>query len=581
MCGIACRAGAASVDVGLLARMVEEQAHRGPDAEGLWVSADGTVGLGHRRLSILDVARRGDQPMTDPTGRFTIVFNGEVYNYVELREQLRSHHEFRTTTDTEVVLAAVARWGLDCLDRFIGMFAFVVWDERDRVLFGARDRFGVKPMFLSLLADGGVAIASEVKALHAGGVRAAMREDTWSRYLGDGIYDDGSATFWDHVERVPPGHALMWSGEDGLRVWPWYRPDLTPDERPEHEVVDEAIELLTDAVRLRFRADVPVGFCLSGGLDSSLVAALAARGGVDVEGLHAFTFHTADPEYDERAWADGVAAAHGITRHHCELRAADVPVLAARMQRSQDEPFGGLPTLGMGLVHERAAQLGVTVLLDGNGLDEGWGGYDYYRSLADHDLRRAPVQASAPTDAPGQRLLPEFASIAPPPPMPTWSGDPLRNAQLHDAFTAKLPRALRFADRASMAAGRELREPFIDHRLLELGVRQPVERKIRDGEGKWLIRSIATRILDPSVALAPKRPVQTPQREWFRRDLADWVGDCIETVLARVGGTWLDAAAVRAEWQHYRVHGGSSSNHLWQLVSLALALDVLDERARG
>jgi len=254
----------------------------------------------------------------------------------------------------------------------------------------------------------------------------------------------------------------------------------------------------------------------------------------------------------------------------CRLSPEEVPELAAEVARFQDEPYGGLPTLGMAKVHQTARAEGVTVLLDGNGMDEAWAGYDYYHRAVSVDCSQGPVQGSRSPSTRPDCLVPEFALMAVPLVARRPFGDPLRDLQYRDIRYAKIPRAMRFADRISMMYSRELREPFLDHRLVELGLRQPTERKLRNGVGKWLPRRIAERLLPPDVREAPKRPVQTPQREWLRSPLADWADECIELALAKYGGTWLDPAKTRDAWREYREGGADNSFPIWQWISLGL-----------
>jgi asparagine synthase (glutamine-hydrolysing) len=558
-----------------LEAMIDVQQHRGPDAEGMYESPTGLAGLGHNRLSIIDLSDAGRQPMCDASGRYWIVFNGEIYNYLELRAELENSYVFQTRTDTEVLLAAWLKWGESCLDRLIGMFAFVVWDEAGRKVFGARDRFGVKPLHYHETPDGGLWLASEIKALHAAGVPSESNAVTWATYLTTGMYDHGEATFWLGIHRIPPGGCFTWTLERGLSVRRWY--DVANaalekgfDLRSESEVADELLALLEESIRFRFRADVPVGICLSGGLDSSLLLGLVHRiQGADST-VKTFTFYCGDPAYDELPWVEQMLTRTKHPACFCRLTAEEVPGLATRVQVSQDEPYGGLPTLGMAKVNERAVQEGVVVLLDGNGLDEGWAGYDYYQQATRVDVTRAPVQGSKDPSTRPECLKPEFAGLAQPLELPKPFGDPLRDLQYRDLRYAKIPRATRFADRVSMMFSRELRNAFLDYRIVELGLRQRPDRKLRNGHGKYLPRRIAKGILPHGVREIPKRPVQTPQREWLRGPLKPWAEGCIESALAGPGGCWLEADAIRAEWRRYCSGAYDNSYFVWQWISLGL-----------
>jgi asparagine synthase (glutamine-hydrolysing) len=573
MCGISAMFGHDWNQCQLQA-MVKAQKHRGPDAEGMYKSSSGLAGLGHNRLSIIDLSTAGRQPMSDGSGRYWIVFNGEIYNYLELRAELTTDYSFRTRSDTEVLLAAWLKWGEACLDKLIGMFAFVVWDETDRQAFGARDRFGVKPLHYHEPANGGLWLASEIKALHAAGVPRRADDTTWATYLTTGMYDHGHATFWKEAHRLPPGGCFTWTVERGLAVRQWY--DVANaliakefDLRAETEVADELLALLEESVRLRFRADVPVGICLSGGLDSSLLLGLVHRlQGAD-SAVNTFTFYCGDPAYDELPWVKQMLAKTKHPACFCRLDANEVPELAALIQTSQDEPYGGVPTLGMSKVHERAVAEDVTVLLDGNGLDEGWAGYEYFQRAAQVNAGHGPVQGSKDKATRPECLSPEFAALAQSVELPKPFGDSLLDLQYRDLCVAKIPRATRFADRVSMMHSRELREPFLDHRIIELGLRQPAERKIRNGQGKWLVRRLADRILPGGVREAPKRPVQTPQREWLRGPLRRWLEANVEQAL-RAHPDWFDESSLRSALRCYLSGAGDNSFYIWQWLSLGL-----------
>ncbi|HEY7879164.1 MAG TPA: asparagine synthase (glutamine-hydrolyzing) [Gemmatimonadaceae bacterium] len=572
MCGIAGIVGARGTETRAMAeRMIAVQRHRGPDATGIQVDAVGGAVLAHARLSILDLSTAGAQPMASADGRYHIVFNGEIYNYVELRAALRDH-AFRSRGDTEVLLAAYAHWGPACLDRLVGMFSFAIWDARDRTLFAARDRFGVKPFVYHRARDGALAFASEIKALWAAGVAAAPNAAAWATYLAYGISDQGAVTFWEGVEALPAGHHLTWHAGE-TRIARWY--DLAQrvgdvlDERAEHTVREEYRALLEDSVRLRFRSDVPVGIALSGGVDSStLLGLVQAVQGADSD-VQAFTFTTGHPGYDELPWVRETLAQ---TRHslvECRLTASDVPALAESVQRVEDEPFGGIPTLAYARLFEQARERGVIVLLDGQGLDEQWAGYDYYaRVLAGKEA--GVVQGSVDRPVRPECLTPSFRALAQPLDAPSPFGDALRNLQYRDAQYTKIPRALRFNDRASMRASVELREPFLDHRLFELALRQPANRKIAHGVHKRMLREIAAELLPKGVVEAPKRPLQTPQREWLRGPLHEWAESRIEEALTVAEGDWLDASAVRAAWRAFAAGAGDNSFFVWQWLSLGL-----------
>jgi asparagine synthase (glutamine-hydrolysing) len=571
MCGIAGIFGH-GWDRRQLEAMAVAQTHRGPDDFGVEVLAGDTVGLAHNRLSIIDLSPAGHQPMFSHDGELCVVFNGEIYNYLELRNALHEY-PFRSRTDTEVILAAYDRWGPACLERFLGMFAFLLWDNRRQTLFAARDRFGVKPLYYHRRPDGTLLAASEVKALHAAGAPVEPDPVAWSTYLSSGLYDHSERTFWEGVQSLPPGHYLTWR-QSQTTITCWYdaaeAAGLGEDTRPAHVVEQEYESLARESLRLRFRSDVPVGINLSGGLDSSMLLGLVQSEFGQESDVKVFTFVTGDERYDELPWVRQMLnrTHHPLTP--CELLAHEVPDLAASVQYHQDEPFGGLPTLAYARLFECARAQGVKVLLDGQGMDEQWAGYDYYRSVLNGSVAGTIQGAKDPSVRP-DCLTREFRGLSDPWKAPRRFLDPLRDLQYRDLRHTKIPRGLRFNDRVSMRVSTELREPFLDHRLVELALRQPLERKISNGTSKFLLRRIAGKLLPGGIVEAPKRPLQTPQREWLRGPLREWANDQIQTAIARMGGSWLCPKGVSRAWHAYLQGESDNSFYVWQWASIGLS----------
>jgi asparagine synthase (glutamine-hydrolysing) len=346
---------------------------------------------------------------------------------------------------------------------------------------------------------------------------------------------------------------------------------LELDRRPLHEAQEEYLALLTESVRLRFRSDVPVGINLSGGLDSSTLLGLVQQLQGPESEVSAYTFVTGDKNYDELPWV-GQMLAH--TRHPlrvCKLTPDEVPDLADSVQKHQDEPFGGLPTLAYARLFEVARADGTIVLLDGQGMDEQWAGYDYYSTaLNGRNAAHALIQGTTQSPVRPECLTPEFRSLGQPFQPQEPFPDKLRNLQYRDGRYTKIPRALRFNDRVSMRSSTELREPFLDHRLFELALRQPPERKIANGTRKWMLRQVAQKLLPSGVVEAPKRALQTPQREWLRGPLKDWANDCLEEALTAFGRDWLNPVAVRENWRDYCNNEADNSFYVWQWINLGL-----------
>jgi asparagine synthase (glutamine-hydrolysing) len=557
----------------LLQPMLEIQHERGPDARGVYANEDNNIALGHNRLSIIDLSSAANQPMYSHNKRYVMVYNGEVYNYTELRDELKNSFSFTTQSDSEVLLAAYEKWGADMLPKLNGMFAFAIWDTQAQQMFMARDRFGVKPFYYTQVNHTFV-FASEIKAIHATGlIPKAPNHPIWTTYFANSLYDHTADTFWNGISQLPAGSYAHYK-HNTLSIHTWYNIEeqvSNTDSRDEAQVMDELLHLLESSIAYRFRADVPVGVCLSGGLDSSLLLALVHRvKGKDFP-LHAFTFYTGDERYDELPWVQQLIAQTPVIHHACLLKASEIPELATSISQRMDEPYGGIPTLGMGKVFAAAKQQGITVLLDGNGMDEAWGGYEYYQRAASVDMTKGPVQGaiSAATLNPYIKAS-ATASVHPFRGMGVKT-DALTQLQLRDLLLAKIPRAMRFADRNSMTYSTELREPFLDYRLVELGLRQPLQHKIQNGQGKYLVRKLAEEIIPKKVSEAPKRALQTPQREWLADDLKPWV----EQLLHEHADTlshWFEPIDLKKIYADYCTQKPDNSFYIWQLVNAVLLL---------
>lgn len=552
-----------------LYQMLRQQAHRGPDHVGTYVD-DGFAALGHNRLSIIDLSSAANEPFQDSSGRYFLTFNGELYNYIELRGELKAQYAFRTASDAEVLLAAYIHWGKECLSRFNGMFSFAIWDSREKVLFAARDRFGVKPFYYSPSSDA-LYFCSEIKALQSVLDMTSPNKKVWSNYFTYGSYGAPDETFFEGIQQLPGGHYLEVK-HGKLDVVRWYHFVERAKQRTTSHSFEEAreiyLELLKDSIRLRFRADVPVGFNISGGVDSSLLLALVNR----TEGqknVKAYSFHTGDERYDELRWVKQMIATTGNPLSLVKLRPEEVPAMASRMAELQDEPYGGLPTLAYSKIFEQAHKDGVKVLLDGQGMDEQWAGYDYYVNSENS----ATLQGTGGFSPFKENILsPDFAAQAEKPNYPTPFKDRLRNLQYRDLFYTKIPRALRFNDRISMGHSIELREPFLDHRLVEFAIAQPKEFKIHQGIQKYLLRELLKPLVPGSLTYAPKRALQTPQREWLGEELKGFVTSELERLKNSDLRDWFNFKEIEQEWSRFQNGENDSSFHIWQWVNAGMVL---------
>ena len=562
MCGIAGILGK-NAKSNLIDDMLMVQHHRGPDYTGKWLEEG--VALGHNRLSIIDLSNSANQPFFDRTKRYSIVFNGEIYNYIELREKLKSSYNFQTTSDTEVLLAAYIFWGKDCLKHFNGMFSFAIYDTKSKSLFAARDRFGVKPLFYHKSNDS-FYFSSEIKAIHAAGIKKKPHEEIWAGYFAYGSYGMPDETFWEEIHQLPGGHYLELKNNNiSITKWYVFEEEVKKfDEKiPFNEVKEKYAALMKNSIELRFRADVSVGFNISGGLDSSalLVFVNQMEG---KENINAYTFYCGHEDYDELFWVKEMI---NTTRNPLNKVLLTVDHFTKEIDfltRIQDEPCGGIPTIAYSKIFKEARNDNVIVLLDGQGMDEQWAGYDYYL-----ENNNQLIQGMKGSPFKKKVLSKDFLSKAKKPTYPTPFENELLNKQYRDLFYTKIPRALRFNDRVSMAYSTELREPFLDFRLVEFAFAQPYEYKIKNGIQKYLLRELVSEYLDDSITNSPKRPLQTPQREWLANELSDYVESKIENLKDSDFSSWFDINEMSNEWQKYKDGDNDSSFHIWQWVSLS------------
>ena len=369
-------------------------------------------------------------------------------------------------------------------------------------------------------------------------------------------------TFWEGIRQLPGGHYLEFAA-GLLKVCPWYDFVAQVQNQPqlsEQEAIETWKQLAMDSIRLRFRADVPVGFNLSGGLDSSLLLGMIRQQQPLDSGVEAFTFYTGDTRYDELPWVEEMIQSTRFPLNTVLLQASEVPALATAVSWFEDEPYGGIPTLAYSKIFKRAHEKGIIVLLDGQGMDEAWAGYDYYQLGTAH-----LVQGSVDTPVRPDCLTQTFRELAQKPIFPTPFDNRLQNLQYRDLFYTKIPRALRFNDRISMMHSVELREPFLDHRLVELAFSFPESYKIRNGVGKWLVRELSASLLPDNIVLAPKRPLQTPQREWLGGDLLLWMQGRIDWLATH---PWFQENNVQYAWNQYLKGADCNSFFLWQWISI-------------
>ncbi len=619
MCGIAglvLRDPQALPAKDLVLGMAGRIAHRGPDGEGLHLAQG--VALAHRRLAIIDLADTGKQPMQDATGRYTIVFNGEIYNYKDLRSELEAAgRNFRTQSDTEVILNGYAAWGNKVLSKLRGMFTFALWDMQKAELLLARDRIGKKPLYYGTLPSGDIAFASEIKALppiiHNGLDHGAIRLFLGLQYVPT------PRTGLLGISQLEPGsYALCKNGTMKVQRYHSYDLPKAADmlNASDDEIASRIREMLEEAVKLRMMAsDVPVGAFLSGGVDSAAVVALtsAYRGSAP---FHTFSMGFPSPKMDERAEARALAAHFGTTHQEFEARPEDMLRLVDDLVRQYDMPYADSSALPLWLLSEQTAKH-IKVVLTGDGGDELFGGYRRYAAYARAlSLAKLPLAGCAPglltavaratrdlrfhrmgellatlhadpsraygelfcgsyfgTRGMTELLQPDFADATSSDDAVSFvagrmGGNTSLEAAMHFDLTSYLPDDLNVKmDRATMRFGLEARSPFLDQELISYALRIQASRKVAGGQTKAILKKALKGLVPDEVLTRPKRGFQVPLAEWFR-------GPMRQTFEERCCGADSElslyirpkaAQNLLAENASGHDHG----NRLWMLLSLA------------
>ncbi|WP_207000516.1 asparagine synthase (glutamine-hydrolyzing) [Trinickia mobilis] len=634
MCGIAGLVGA-TLDVrrAFITKMMDRIAHRGPDGEGVY--CDEMVALGHRRLSIVDLSAAGHQPM-EFAERYVITYNGEIYNHIELRAELeREGYRFVSHSDTEVILAAYDFWGRECLERFNGMWAFALYDRRDRTLFLARDRFGVKPLYYWRRADGMFAFGSEIKQfVDLPGWSARVNGQRAYDYLNWGVTDHTHETLFDGVYQVLPGHYALLdlaqaaresngsaTSERMIALTQWYRLSAAPFDGDFAHASDRLRGLLEDSVRLRLRADVPVGSCLSGGLDSSSIVCLMKRQ-LERDGAayqqHTFSACSTIGKYDESRHIDTVVAETGVLSHRTYPALEDLFSALSAITWHQDEPFGSTSIFAQWNVFGLAREQGIKVMLDGQGADEQLAGYhsffaprfaSLFRSTRWLELIRE-VRAAGPhhgyngifaAKQIGKSILPRSVrdlarrTSGAIHNVPSWlsmdrlgavPGNPFGDGRAHESVRAmsieqlvrsNLPMLLHWEDRNSMAHGVEARLPFLDYRFVEFALGLPDEYKLSRGVTKRVMREAMQGILPESVRMRmDKMGFVTPEEVWLREQAPDQFRRAMETAIDVSGG--IITSAARSLLESMIAGQTPFSFTAWRLVSFGDWLQRFDVR---
>lgn len=613
MCGFVAwvgRSGAA--DRQAVARMLGVIHHRGPDDEGTFFS--GPVGFGFRRLSILDLSPAGHQPMQTPDGRHTIVFNGEIYNFVELRAELSAlGHRFISGSDTEVLLHAYTAWGGDCVHRFNGMWSFLIHDKETGTVFGARDRFGMKPLYWHATPEAFL-FASEIKSIRASGhYRGDLNWATCARFFHEQRLDDTTDTFFAGIQSIPAGHRFSLDARGNLSIAPfWAQPDqaVAPADPPK-----EFAERFEKAVAIHMRSDVPVGVNLSGGLDStSIICAIARehqRLGAN-QALQAFCFTSR--EYDESTYLAATLGQTGATQRTLSLKPLDIWSSLPRALWFQDEPVHSITAVVGFHLSDLAAKNGVKVILNGQGADETLGGYpsyfrDYWYSTLVNDgfaaLKReieafsaihggSPLVSTLETvkhvAKTGMRRFHTYRRLARRRQLDAYSRNDWFDASLCDHLSTEvpycagdlqstlrravtqdpLPLYLRVEDRNAMAHSVEARLPFLDPNVVEFAGALPPAWKLRGPWNKYILREAMRDRIPENVRVRPdKMGFPTPFSRWLREELYESAAAIIHDPDFATSGPW-NTAAIRRDLERHRRGEADLAGRLFDVIQFHL-----------
>jgi asparagine synthase (glutamine-hydrolysing) len=625
MCGIF-----SSIGIPPDPRRIDIVAHRGPDGRG-WMEYDslcGPVALGHRRLKIIDLSEGGFQPMPDPSGRYHLIYNGEIYNYIELRQELQDQGEiFKTSSDSEVLLRAFSCWGEACLSKLRGMFAFIIWDRQTQQLFAARDRYGIKPLYFVLTSQI-AGLGSEIKQLLGlPCLSGRMNIPRVHDFLASGISDHTSETMFEGISQLRGGECITISAAGHSlepRIRRWHYLDEASLMMNEQEASGQFRRRLEESVQLHLRSDVTVGSCLSGGLDSSAIVGLMSVSKDKGADVHTVSACYEDSSVNEKHFMDSVVSKTGAIPHFIFPRAEDVFAEARAITWHQDEPFGSTSIFAQWSVFKEAKKAGITVMLDGQGADEQLAGYHFafpyylgqllragsffafFRVLKERKdlhgtgyinqlsrvfstlipastaeyLRRKHRRITA-SDWLGSELLLKQGN-------PTSAMqialqglnlehpsdlDGLCKVMVH---ASNLPMLLHWEDRNSMAHGIEARVPFLDPPLVAFSLGLGNNHKMESSETKRVLRlAMKGYVPEDVLSRTDKLGFTTPEQGWFRGTLREAVHDGVEATLARFPGL-LNAQGVR-DMRDSMLEGRRPLDHsLWRIISLGIWGECFD-----
>lgn len=601
MCGIAGIIGD-SANRENIKRMTRVINHRGPDQEGYF--NEGKIALGHRRLSIIDLSEAGRQPFFNDDKTLVIVFNGEIYNYLELKEELIKKYNFKSKCDTEVLLYAYQEWGINCLSKFIGMFAFAIYDKKRDLLFCARDRIGKKPFFYFKDNDN-FFFASEIKSLLSIGVPRIPNYKIIYDYLYYGYYDHSNETFFKEIFSLPQGHYLIITNNDFKieKYWEVGDKKINFKDNNEKKLIVKFRELIINSIKLRLRSDTPIGVTLSGGLDSSSLMASIDLLFKKKDTIFTYSNFYKNPIFSEEEYINEMTNFMEWKNYNVRISHNDIKSHMLDVLRSQDQPFAGVPTIAYAELMKEARKNGCIVLLEGQGMDEMVAGYNYYYGayILDLIVKGRIIAAYKELKALKIKILniPLFlkniianiyfhrAQDGTKPTYPRGINKKffktykrklkfkkkfksiLLNMMYRDFRFTKIPRVMRFNDHLSMASSIELRSPYLDYRLVDMAFSLDTKMKLRSGTGKYILREAMKGFLPELIQKRPKQFLVNPQIVWFRRELKSYIENIIKSN-SFLGRPFINKKEVKKKIDDFFKHGSNNSFFILQWFLLEL-----------
>ncbi|MCE2787676.1 MAG: asparagine synthase (glutamine-hydrolyzing) [Sphingobacteriales bacterium] len=583
-------------------KMLDELKHRGPDGRGIKIynQQGHSAVFGHQRLSIIDLSHEADQPMTSRDGNLCIIFNGEIYNYIELRQELASSYQFRTKSDTEVILAAYARWGERMLEKLEGMYAFLIYEKESGNFLGARDPFGIKPFYYQLSRDT-FRFASEPSALwKTMPGKPSVNSQIVADYLMFGFTEHTNKTFFQDIMALRGGHSI--SGKignpDSIHIKKWWSPESVEIfEKPEEQVFDA----ISESVKIHLRSDVPIGGCLSGGIDSGSINYIASKLlGKEKKVFNSITFTETGFEDDESALAASIAKCSGSTQHLVQVNTHELEQELGQLTLAMGEPYNTLSMYAQFKIFQHAQKLGLKVMLDGQGGDEVFGGYPRVAALifknylakfqfrsASNELRGFRQHASVGTKEilglnflftnsryMEQRAIRRMKVLVSDELLGQFNKDVSKEyfghknfeqAQFMELTKYIIPRLLRYEDRNSMFFGVESRVPMLSRSVVNLGLSLPPNYKVRKGWTKYVMRKAFSPYLPHEIIWqTKKRGFDIPQQKWMNAINKFLVKEMNESA---THNRYLNISNLIQNMQH-----NSNSENVWRVISLQLWL---------